>query len=50
MAPNIAMVAMFYSTLFFYLLAVLVPSEGAGVLIGIAMFALLEPSVSCLLS
>ena len=41
MAPNITMVAMFYSTLFFYLLAVLVPSQGAGVLIGIAMFALL---------
>ena len=41
MAPNITIVAMFYSTLFFYLLAVLVPSEGAGVLIGIAMFSLL---------
>ena len=41
MAPNISIVAMTYGTIFFYLLAVLVPSEGAGVLIGIAMFSML---------
>ena len=41
MAPNITIVATTYSTTFFYVLAVLVPSEGAGVLIGIALFSLL---------